>query len=82
MAPSLLVVEVVSLGELQRDRDYIGKRRQYGDRGIPEYWIVDPQRQQITILALQGAEYTEGHVYRGSDRLGSPTVSDPALTAN
>ncbi|WP_432811627.1 Uma2 family endonuclease [Pantanalinema sp. GBBB05] len=37
MAPPLLVIEVVSSGELQRDRDYIAKRSQYQDLGIPEY---------------------------------------------
>ncbi len=42
MSPPLLVVEVVSPGELQRERDYIAKRIQYQDCGIPEYWIVDP----------------------------------------
>lgn len=82
MAPPLLVVEVVSPGELQRDRDYISKRRQYEVRGIPEYWIVDPQLQKITILVLQGEEYTKGHVYRGSDRLSRSMVADLALTAN
>ena len=40
MAPPLLVVEVVSPGEIQRDRDYIAKRLQYQDCGIPEYRIV------------------------------------------
>ncbi|MDX2243823.1 MAG: Uma2 family endonuclease [Leptolyngbyaceae cyanobacterium bins.302] len=40
MASPLLVVEVVSPGEIQRDRDYIAQRSQYQDRAIPEYWIV------------------------------------------
>lgn len=30
------MVEVVSPGERQRDRDYIAKRRQYGNRDIPD----------------------------------------------
>ena len=50
MAPPLLVVEVVSPGELQRDRDYIAKRMQYQERGIPEYWLVDPQLETVVIL--------------------------------
>ncbi|MFM7908228.1 MAG: Uma2 family endonuclease, partial [Microcystis sp.] len=45
MLPPLLVIEVVSPGEIQRERDYIAKRSQYQDCGIPEYWIVDPQTQ-------------------------------------
>lgn len=49
MAPPLLVIEVVSPGELQRNRDYIAKRLQYQDCGIPEYWIVDPEAQIILL---------------------------------
>ena len=49
MLPPLLVVEVVSPGELQRDRDFIAKRLQYQDCGIPEYWIIDPQALKISI---------------------------------
>jgi len=37
MAPPLLVVEVVSPGELKCDRDYVAKRVQYQDCNIPEY---------------------------------------------
>ncbi len=37
MLPPLLVIEVVSPGELQRNRDFIAKRSQYQDCGIPEY---------------------------------------------
>jgi len=33
MALPLLVVEVVSPGKLQRDRDYVAKRAQYQDFG-------------------------------------------------
>jgi Uma2 family endonuclease len=43
-------VEVVSPRELQRDRDYITKRTQCQDLGIPEHWIVDPQEQTVVVL--------------------------------
>ncbi|AFY96455.1 Uma2 family endonuclease [Chamaesiphon minutus] len=68
MAPLDLVIEVVSPGNLQRDRDYIAKRNQYLDREIPAYWIVDPQVLEITVLTLISAGYQE-QVYRGSDKL-------------
>jgi Uma2 family endonuclease len=50
MLPPLLVIEVVSPGELQRDRDFIAKRGQYQDCGIPEYWIIDPENQTVLVL--------------------------------
>jgi Uma2 family endonuclease len=68
MLPPDLVVEVVSPGDLQRDRDYIAKRSQYQSRNIPVYWIVDPQVQEILVLTLTPTGYQE-QVYRGIDRL-------------
>jgi Uma2 family endonuclease len=68
MAPPDLVVEVVSPGNLQRDRDYIAKRNQYLDLNIPVYWIVDPHVKEITVLTLTSAGYQE-QIYRGNDKL-------------
>ncbi len=67
MAPPLLVVEVVSPGEIQRDRDYIAKRLQYQDCGIPEYWIVEPKTQSILVLELKGDSYTEVGSFAGDE---------------
>jgi Uma2 family endonuclease len=68
MAPPDLVVEVVSPGDLQRDRDYIAKRMQYQDRDIPVYWIIDPQVREIMVLTLTAAGYQE-QIYRSNDKL-------------
>jgi Uma2 family endonuclease len=80
MAPPLLVVEVVSPGELQRDRDYVAKRIQYQDCGIPEYWIVDPQTQTILVLVLEGNTYTELGSFSGDDLVVSPGFTQLNLT--
>ena len=72
MSPPLLVVEVVIPGELQRERDYIAKRIQYQDCGIPEYWIVDPETQSILVLELMGESYTEVGNFSGNDLVLSP----------
>ena len=81
MAPPVLVIEIVSPGELQRDRDYIAKRFQYQDRGIPEYWLIDPAVQIMTVLELHRSRYEEVGVFRDCDRVLSPTFPDLALTA-
>lgn len=52
-----LVVEVVSPGAEARERDYEVKRADYAEAGIPEYWIIDPEQQKITVLTLAGTEY-------------------------
>lgn len=50
-----LVMEIVS--DDDRRRDLETKRFEYARAGIPEYWIVDPQSQQITVLRLEGDRY-------------------------
>jgi Uma2 family endonuclease len=82
MAPPLVVMEVVSPGELQRDRDYIAKRMQYQDRAIPEYWIIDPQLQTVLVLKLVNNFYTEIGTFQGSDRIFSSQFTNINLTAD
>ncbi|MEH1872965.1 Uma2 family endonuclease [Nostoc sp.] len=59
MPPPALVVEVVSPGKANEDRDYRYKRSEYAARGIAEYWIVDPQRNAVTVLILVDGFYEE-----------------------
>ena len=82
MPPPLLVVEVVSPGNIQRDRDYIAKRRQYEDIDIGEYWIVDPDLKQVTVLAMQNDQYEEIGVFRDQQRLTSPTFTSLKLSVD
>ena len=46
-----LVIEVVS--EKNRPHDIKKKRIEYAKAGIPEYWIVDPEEETITVLVLK-----------------------------
>jgi Uma2 family endonuclease len=57
MPPPQLVVEVVS--PKQENRDYRYKRTEYVARQIPEYWIVDPIAQKITVLEWVDGLYEE-----------------------
>ena len=75
MPSPLLVIEVVSPGEIQRERDYIAKRSQYQDCEIPEYWIVDPKTQTILVLELQGNIYTTIGTFNNNDLVKSPLFS-------
>ncbi|MCW6049314.1 Uma2 family endonuclease [Lyngbya sp. CCAP 1446/10] len=81
MPPPQLVVEVVSPGRVGRDRDYISKRAQYAARGIPEYWIVDPQEEIVAVLRLESGEYVEVGMFQGEQALVSPTFPQLNLTA-
>lgn len=79
MAPPLLVVEVVSPGPDNRRRDYLDKRNQYEWRGIPEYWLVDPQDSCITVLSMVDGSYVET-IFDQSQTIVSPTFAELALT--
>jgi Uma2 family endonuclease len=81
MPPPLWVMEVVSPGKTNRDRDYIRKRAQYAAVGIPEYVIVDPEEQAVLVLRLEQGEYLEAGRYTGDRPLQSPTFPALNLTA-
>jgi Uma2 family endonuclease len=81
MGPPDLVVEIVSPGEVQRHRDYIAKRLQYQDLGIPEYWIVDPQEATVLVLELVDGVYAEAATLRGGDALRSRHFGPLSTTA-
>lgn len=82
MPPPLLVMEVVSPGNLQHERDYIAKRRQYEDIGANEYWIVDPSLRQITVLAMQAGSYEEVGVFKRAQIVKSLAFPELAIAAN
>jgi Uma2 family endonuclease len=53
-----LVVEVLSTGTRRRDRTT--KLEAYQDAGVPEYWLVDPDRQTVEIYVLgKNGKYTD-----------------------
>lgn len=81
MPPPLFVLEVVSSGQANRHRDYVRKRAQYAAIGIPEYVIVDPEEQTVTVLVLDQGNYRQAVCDRGQ-RVISPTFPDLALTVN
>lgn len=80
MLPPLLVAEVISPGDLNRERDYQVKRAQYERRGIPEYWLIDPEKQLITVLKLEESRYSLVGEFRGIDRIRSATFPAVSLT--
>jgi Uma2 family endonuclease len=75
-----LVVELVSPGEQNRDRDYVEKPREYAARGIPEFWQIDPDRAVVTALTLRNGTY-QSQEFRGNDRIISLTFPKLQLTA-
>jgi Uma2 family endonuclease len=57
-----LVAEIVSPDNPERDT--VEKVADYAEARIPEYWIVNPLEETITVLALAGDAYTNHGVFR------------------
>lgn len=81
--PPYLVVEVVSNGKddkQSRDRDHIEKVIEYADRGIPEYWIIDPDQALVKIGRLIQSHY-QFQIFTGTALVRSLTFPTLSLTA-
>lgn len=76
--PPLLVVEVVSDSTVATD--YRAKHSEYSVLEIPEYWIVDPLQQQVTIALLESGRYDDT-VFIDDTRLISSVFPSLSLTA-
>ena len=68
-----LALEVVS--EEKPQRDLVDKRGDYAEGRVPEYWIVNPQTETITVLQLQGDVYQEAGTYRRGESAASTLLA-------
>lgn len=80
MPPPDFVLQVVSSGVENAERDYRHKRSEYAARGIQEYWIADPIEQQVVVLTLVSGLY-EDATFREADRIISPMFPQLKVTA-
>lgn len=80
MPPPALVVEVVSPGIENEQRDYRYKRSEYAARGIQEYWVIDPTAAQVMILTWVTGLYEEA-VFKGDQQIVSALFPQFQLTA-
>lgn len=77
--PPVLAIEIVSPDSIQRDYRY--KRSEYAALEIPEYWIVDPLSQKITVLTFNEGLYDE-KVFSGENIVSSNQFSNLQITVN
>jgi Uma2 family endonuclease len=80
MPPPRLIIEVVSPGKANRDRDYLHKRAQYAAIGVPEYWLIDPVAQTVMVLSLEGGIYREIGVFGKQEAIASVEFAGLELT--
>jgi Uma2 family endonuclease len=75
--PAQLAVEIVSPSSVERD--YKKKPLEYANKGIQEYWIVDPIESKVTVFQLVNGRYRE-QVFTDSQLIVSHIFSELALT--
>ncbi len=84
MPPPQLIMEVVSPGDENSEnykRDYDVKPQQYAAIAVPEYWIIDRDREWVKVGILNHGDYEFG-TFRGNETIVSPTFPDLLLTAS
>ena len=72
-----LVAEIVSPDDPARD--LVVKRADYAEASVPEYWIVDPDGETVTVLTLAGSAYVEHGVFARGDRATSALLDGVAV---
>ena len=72
-----LVVEIVSPDDPARD--LVVKRADYAEAAVPEYWIVDPRAETVTVLGLTANAYFEHDVFARGDVATSPLLDGVAV---
>jgi Uma2 family endonuclease len=75
-----LVLEIVSPDD--PNRDLVKKRREYAQTGIPEYWIVNPQTEVITVLRLDGTKYSVHGVFKRGATAASALLPEFTVTVD
>lgn len=76
--PPDLVAEVASPSSTRIDA--ITKRRLYARYGVPEYWLVSLDAEQIAVhLADEAGHYGKPSLYKPGDRLTTPRLPGFAL---
>ena len=69
-----LVIEILSPGATNRERDLVAKRNDYAQAGVAEYWIVDPDEQTVIVLSLDGQSYRAHGEYKPGTVATSPLL--------
>lgn len=75
-----LVVEIVSPDQPERDTEE--KPIDYAEAHIPEYWIVNPLDETLTVLTLAGDRYVEHGVFRRGEEAASVFLAGFAISVD
>jgi Uma2 family endonuclease len=77
-----LVIEILSPGTQNRQRDLSAKRQLYAKYGIKEYWIVDSENQSVMGFCLREQSLEEIATLAGDQELTSSILPGFQLKAS
>lgn len=70
-----IVVEILSPGKENRERDLLVKRQLYAKYSVEEYWIVDAENFSVLIFRLRGETLEEIAILTATDEITSPILA-------
>jgi Uma2 family endonuclease len=80
-APDLLI-EVMSPGKENRDRDLLVKRQLYARYGVPEYWIIDPANRLVEVYRLRDTRLESAATLRNGDEITTSLLPGFRMSVN
>lgn len=75
------IVAIEVLSPSTQSTDLTNKRQEYAQRGILEYWLINPKNDSFMVLRLEGSSYIEVGIYQGEESIVSPAFPHLNLTA-
>jgi len=69
-----IVIEIVSPGKENAQRDRVMKRQVYGRHGVKEYWIADPESRSLEIYRFEKRTLKLVATLRDEDEVTSPAL--------
>jgi Uma2 family endonuclease len=74
-----LVIEILSPGTSRTDR--VTKAQIYARYGIPAYWIMDPEGEEIEIYLLEADGYRLAATLKGKTPISAPPFQELEIVA-
>jgi len=74
--PPALVIEILSPGPANIQRDRVTKLQLYAKHGVSEYWIVDPRKMTLERYADEGSSLVLLETLEGEDTLSTTVLPE------
>jgi Uma2 family endonuclease len=74
-----LIIEIVSMGKKDIERDRVHKRKPYGDFGVKEYWVVEGFFNTIEVYRLEKTEQQLVKRFELHESIETPLLADFSL---